>query len=49
MIRVAADGFEIIVLAADTETFLGACGAHIGQPLLAEENVFELHHSRIGE
>ena len=49
MIGIAADGFEIVVLAADAQAFLRARGAHEGQTLLAEKNVFELNHPRVGE
>ena len=37
MVGIAADGFQVVVFAADAQTFLRAGGAHIGQTLLAEE------------
>jgi hypothetical protein len=49
VISVPPDGFEIIVLAADAQTFLRARGAGVGKPLLTEKNVFELDHAGIGK
>jgi len=49
MIGIATDGFEIVVLAADAQAFLCARGAREGQTLLAEKDVFELNHPRVGE
>ena len=49
VIGVAADVFEIVVLAADADALLRAGGARVGSALLAEKNVLELDHAGVGE
>ena len=47
--RRVTDVFQIVVLAASAQTGLHRRCAHIGTLVGAEENVFELHHARVGE
>lgn len=44
-----ADILEIVVLSADAHAFLAGCCALIGANLVAEKDILELVHSRIGE
>ena len=44
-----ADVFQVVVLAAGAHAALRGRGARIRTRLRAEEHIFELHHSRIGE
>ena len=49
MARARADILQVVVLAADAQTFLAGGGAGIGALLQAQEQVLELHHPRVGE
>ena len=44
-----ADVFEIVVLAAGADAFLGGGGARVVAFLLAQEDVLELIHARVGK
>ena len=44
-----ADIVQVVVLAAGAHAFLRRGGADVGPPLLAGEDVLELHHARVGE
>ncbi len=49
VVGVVAYFFKVVVFAADAETFLGVAGAGIWRVGIAEEDVFELVHARVGE
>ena len=44
-----ADVVEVIVLAAGANGFLGSCRPRVIAGFVAGQNVFKLHHSRVGE
>ena len=44
-----ADVFEVVVLASGADAFLRGGGAVVVAALVAEEDVFELVHTRVGE
>src|SRR6266851_8812116 len=49
MVAVAADRFEIVVLARDAQAFLAIDDTLRGRRADTEEVVLELHHPRVGE
>ena len=49
MPRCVAHIFQIIVLAARPNTALGGHRPIVRSPVLTQENVFELHHTRVGK
>ncbi len=44
-----ANIFQIVVFAAGAYATLGTGGALVGSDVAAEKNVFELHHTSVGE
>ena len=44
-----ADVVEIVMLAADTHTFLRRCCTLEAAPFLTEEDIFELVHTGVGK
>ena len=47
--RGVADVFQIVVFAARAQAALRGGGAHVIALVLAEKNIFELHHAGVGE
>ncbi len=45
----AADVFQVVVLAAHAQAFLGRGGAGVAGLVLAQEHLLELHHAGVGE
>src|SRR5690606_24709450 len=44
-----ADGFEIVVLAADADALLNAGGPSVWPLVATRKNILELNHARVGE
>src|SRR5687768_11076112 len=49
VISVPPDGFEIVMLAADAQTFLRAGGARVRETLLSQKDVLKLDHAGVGK
>ena len=49
MIRINPDFFEVVVLAACTDTFLAVGGASVTGFCQTEEDILELVHTRVGK
>ena len=49
MVGVGADYFEVVMFAANANTFLGVGGAGIGAFFEAEKDVLELVHASVSE
>ncbi len=45
----APDIFQVVVLSAHTQAFLGGGGSFCSDIFLSEKNIFKLHHSRVAE
>ena len=45
----ASDIFEIVMFSASADAALRGCGARVGAGVVAEKDIFELHHPGVGE